>query len=175
MKVAPPRGNICNDRSESVNSDNRNIIQGEIAAESSDPIMDEFESCHGSSFGAGERNEMHNSKNLESNSFWELIVNTHLPLALLWLKRGFFAITMIVRTLILGQLLRLVAGNISEWMNEEKPSWMVNFLQPLVGPQSRSEAKALPPPALIVLALLTVATMVVHPDGLTWVLLGKIK
>jgi hypothetical protein len=40
-----------------------------------------------------------------------------------------------------------------------------------------SNGKALdwPPPALIGLALLTIVALVVHPDGLTWILLRKLR
>lgn len=32
-----------------------------------------------------------------------------------------------------------------------------------------------PPPALLVFSLLTVVTLVVHPDGYTWIVLGKVR
>jgi hypothetical protein len=34
---------------------------------------------------------------------------------------------------------------------------------------------AWPPPAFTALALLTIFTLVVHPDGLTWIFLGKLR
>ena len=110
------------------------------------------------------------------SSLWQLIFTVYLPLMLLWLKRGVFAITMLFRTVVLGYLLRLVLGNFSEWIHEKSPSWMDTIFQPVVGPNTlKSETNTWPPPALITLALLTILTLVVHPDGLTWVVLGKIK
>lgn len=175
MTATSSIGNLHRDHKESVPSDNCNGIKAPIPTEAGVPNMDEFERCEGSSFEACEESNLHDLNCLESNSIWDKFANSHYQLALLWLKRRVLAITMLVRTLIFGHVLRLVFGNISEWKNEGTPSWMVTVLHPVVTPQSRSEANAWPPPALIVLALLTVVTLVVHPDGLTWVLLGKIK
>jgi len=143
--------------------------------ESRIPSIDEFEICEGSFFGACEDNSLLDSKSVESSSFWEGVFHTNVPLVVLWLKRGFFAITMFVRTLIMGHLLFLVFGDPSEWKDERTPSWRIHVLQASTTWHPRSGTQAWPPPALVVLALLTLVTLVVHPDGLTWVLFGKIK
>jgi hypothetical protein len=150
----------------------------EMQMESRVPSIDEFNICEGTYFGgcgACEENILLDSKSVESSSFWEWTLKTHFPLALLWLKRGFFAITMLVRTLILGHLLCLVFGDISERKEDWTPSWRIEVLQSFTTSHPRLGAQAWPPPALVVLALLTLVTLVVHPDGLTWVLFGKIK
>ena len=36
-------------------------------------------------------------------------------------------------------------------------------------------ANSWPPPALILLAVLTIAALIVHPDGFTWVLIPRIR
>lgn len=40
---------------------------------------------------------------------------------------------------------------------------------------SHKQIQAWPPPALVVLAILTIAALVVHPDGMTWIVLRKIR
>lgn len=78
------------------------------------------------------------------------------------------------RSLIVGHCLRLIFGNTSEWMTEKAP-----WLQPLFFPQAASNGKvdlrSWPPPALTALAILTIVALVVHPDGCTWIVLGKIR
>lgn len=140
--------------------------------ESSSVSMDKIAGCEGSFFGAGDGSDFVDSDRVEWTAFWELMVNSYFPLAPTWMKRSFFAIIMLARTLIVGHFITLLFGNISEWKKEGTPSWMVNALQSL---QSRSEARAWPPTTLAVLALLTVVTLVIHPDGLTWILLRKVK
>ena len=40
---------------------------------------------------------------------------------------------------------------------------------------SHKQIKSWPPPALVVLAILTIVALVVHPDGMTWIVLRKIR
>jgi hypothetical protein len=136
--------------------------------------LDEF-STDESSFGACEGNNGQDyDEDSKSSTFWELMITMYLPLAALWLRRSLFGITLLVRTMILGHLLRLAFGNFSEWMNEKSPSWIRTFWQP-IGPHTKPDSKAWPPPALTALAIFTVFTLVVHPDGFTWIMMGKAK
>ena len=43
------------------------------------------------------------------------------------------------------------------------------------GQNHRGGAETWPPPALMVLAVFTVVAFIVHPDGLTWIMLGKMR
>lgn len=137
----------------------------------------EFSNYEESAFDACEGNTPASDQHEEectSSSFWELMMTMYLPVAAVWLKKSVFGITMLVRTVILGHLLRLIFGNVSEWMHEKTPLWLNPMVQPM-GPHSKPVSKSWPPPALTALALLTVFTLVVHPDGFTWVMLGKVK
>lgn len=141
-------------------------------------MLDEFSQYVESAFGACEGNEgqdLHHDHEEDSTSttFWELLITMYLPLSALWLRQSVFGITVLVRTVLLGHLLRLVFGNLADWINEKSP-WLHALLQPM-GPHSKPDPKAWPPPALSALALFTVVTFVVHPDGFTWVMLGKVK
>ncbi len=136
--------------------------------------FDEFSHYVESAFGACEgNNAQSHEEDSKSSTFWELMITMYLPFCVMWLKQSVFGVTLLFRTVILGHLLRLVFGNLSEWMNEKTP-WLHAFLQPM-GPHSKPDTKAWPPPALFALTFFTVVTLVVHPDGYTWVALGKVK
>lgn len=114
----------------------------------------------------------------QGSTFWELLLTSYLPVIFLWIRRGMFGITMIVRTLILGHLLRLLCGNVSDWVSDKTPSWLPSFLVPILsGAQNNAKIgdNSWPPPALTGLALLTVFALVVHPDGFTWIMLRKAR
>jgi hypothetical protein len=58
------------------------------------------------------------------------------------------------------------------------PGWVVlapDFITWFLATDSNGKAIDFPPPGLIGLALLTVVALVVHPDGLTWILLRKLR
>jgi hypothetical protein len=96
----------------------------------------------------------------EELSFWDLLFSWYLPLVLLWLRRSMFGTANLVRSLIVGQCLRLFLTQFGDL-----PKWAQSFADP----------HAWPPPAFTLLALLTLVAFVVHPDGLTWFMLGKIR
>lgn len=141
-----------------------------------------------SSFIDSDSNEANdgNSTTSLSSSFWHLIVTLYLPLLVLWFRRTMFGSTYLFRTLIIGQFLRLACiESLSEWVTEKSPSWLVVLCHPtdaLMGSSATagkfaagSDPHAWPPPAFTALALFTIFTLVVHPDGLTWIMLGKIR
>jgi hypothetical protein len=58
------------------------------------------------------------------------------------------------------------------------PGWVVlapDFITWFLATDSNGKAIDWPPPGLIGLALLTIVALVVHPDGLTWILLRKLR
>lgn len=124
--------------------------------------------------GCGE-NQFEDCK--EGSTFWQVLLTSYLPVMFLWLRRAMFGITMLVRTIVLGHLLRLLCGNVSDWVNEKTPTWINTMLQPLGGGNYHHAGKltdnSWPPPALTGLALLTIFALVVHPDGYTWIVLRK--
>lgn len=145
-----------------------------VVSDSQSATMNEFSEYEESAFDACERNKISDhEEDSRSSSFWELMMTMYLPVAAMWLKRSVFGVTMMVRTVILGHLIRLIFGNVSEWASEKTPSWLQPFIHSM-GPH-KPDMKSWPPPALTALALLTICTLVVHPDGFTWVMLGKAK
>ena len=106
-----------------------------------------------------------------SATFWEMAMSLYLPVLLLWLRRSMFGTANLVRSLILGHCLRLLFGNMSEWITKRSP-WLRPFL---VHTGKQGDPHAWPPPALTALAILTVMTLIVHPDGFTWIMLGKLR
>ena len=125
------------------------------------------------------------------HSYSELILAVYIPLVVLWFRRSMFGPANLVRTILVGQLMRFVfLDNISEWMSERLPPWLevMLFQSPATKGSSASsvttilgsgtgknDPHAWPPPAFTALALLTIFALVVHPDGLTWILLGKLR
>merc|ERR1712078_667103 len=94
----------------------------------------------------------------------------------------------LVRTILVGQLMRFVfLDNISKWMSERLPPWLevmlfqssatsASSVTTILGSGTgKNDPHAWPPPAFTALALLTIFALVVHPDGLTWILLGKLR
>lgn len=94
----------------------------------------------------------------EDESFWDVVSTWYLPLLLLWLRRSMFGTANLVRSLIVGQCLKLL-------LTGDVPKWAQPFTDP----------RAWPPPAFTMLAILTFVAFVVHPDGLTWFMLGKLR
>jgi len=141
-------------------------------------------------------NEYPSSNNIEkgNNSSLDVLLTVYVPLVLLWFRRSIFGPANLIRSIVVGQLMRLVfVDNISEWISEKLPPWLevILFQTPSTsmisgnsaGPVStmlgagsgKIDPHAWPPPAFTALALLTIFTLVVHPDGLTWIMLGKLR
>jgi hypothetical protein len=97
----------------------------------------------------------------------------------------------VIRSILVGQVVLRLAfvEHLSEWVTDVVPSWMqvlwlpnsvtATTLSATLGaakhPASTIDPHAWPPPAFTALALLTIFTLVVHPDGLTWIMLGKLR
>lgn len=96
------------------------------------------------------------TKLMEQQTFWNFFCTFVFPLLVQSVFGGFY----IVRTIILGytlqysaQLLSLTETTAMQWLGKT----------------------ATPPPALLGLALLTIAAFIIHPDGVTWILLRKLR
>ena len=126
-----------------------------------------------------------------NSSYLYLFFTAYVPLIVLWFRRSMLGPANLIRTIIVGQLMRLVfVDNITEWMSERLPPWLEVILFQYATIKGSStgtvstilgagggkvDPHAWPPPAFTALALLTIFALVVHPDGLTWILLGKLR
>jgi hypothetical protein len=118
-----------------------------------------------------------NTASSTSGKFWDLFLSLYLPVLLVWMRRSMFGTMNLFRSLFVGHCLRLLFfGNASEWMTEKAP-WLQSFLfqQATTSINGKVDPRAWPPPALTVLAILTIVALVVHPDGCTWIVLGKLR
>lgn len=172
------------------------------------------ESSHSSSSNNNNRNS--NSNNNNNNSNWGVLCTLYLPILFFWFRRSMFGSANLIRSLVVGQLMRLVfVDNIFEWMSAKfyLPRWLRTVLlfqssssssssaaissssssssscigtttsaatstsMVLLGTcgSGRIDPHAWPPPAFTALALLTIFALVIHPDGLTWILLAKLR
>jgi hypothetical protein len=114
-------------------------------------------------------------------SAWNVLTTLYLPILLLWLRRSMFGTANVIRSVILGQLLHLLLTVLAPSVDSStEQSWWepaARWLHLAVAGTSAAPSKhdAWPPPALTALAMLTVFCFVVHPDGLTWIMLGKLR
>ena len=101
---------------------------------------------------------------------WEVSFSLYFPLIFMWVKHCMMGTANVLHSLIAGHCLRLFVENFSEWT----PAWLHSMvLHPSAN--GKTDHRAWPPPALVMLASLTLFALVVHPDGFTWILLGKIR
>jgi len=129
-----------------------------------------------------------------NSSYYDLLLTACVPLIPLWFRRSMFGPANLIRSIVVGQLMRLVfVDNISKWIAEKLPPWLEVILfqssatgtitgsstgpvSMILGAGSKKiDPHAWPPPAFTALALLTIFALVVHPDGLTWIVLGKLR
>lgn len=108
---------------------------------------------------------------------WDFFCSFLVPLLAQFIFGGFS----IVRTLVLGYTLQNA-------VREVLPAFLTTSAEKsMMGGCSSSSSTpfhhhgtipswlSTPPPALVVLALLTVVAFVIHPDGFTWILLRKLR
>mmetsp|Transcript_21790 Transcript_21790/g.33101 ORF Transcript_21790/g.33101 Transcript_21790/m.33101 type:complete len:669 (-) Transcript_21790:213-2219(-) len=134
-----------------------------------------------------QQNENRDDEEENSSTFWNVLKTWYLPLILVWFRRSMFGTANLIRSLLVGQFMRLVLAQCTELpkciqvfvepspaftnngdrslSNLELPKWAQAFVDP----------HAWPPPAFTFLAILTLLAFVVHPDGLTWFMLGKLR
>ncbi len=109
----------------------------------------------------------------DNSSYWDLFLTAYAPLIMLWFRKSMFGPANLIRTIVVGQVMQwVVLDDLHERLSERFP-WLEAILVPPTN--GKLDPHAWPPPAFTALALLTVFALVVHPDGLTWVLLGKVR
>jgi len=147
-----------------------------------------------SSSSSNDDDDDNNEEEEQSSSFWEVVVTWYLPVLFFWIRKSMFGTANLIRSLLLGHFLRMVFQQIipEEASSDTSPSlslWLWDHLSPwirsLLGGDTNSSSiasnvnkpdpHAWPPPALTTLAILTIMAFVVHPDGPTWIMLGKIR
>lgn len=108
-----------------------------------------------------------------TNTVWHLLFSIHIPLLLLRLRRSFYGLTAFVRSILFGQCFQFLMA----YFSPSPTTWetLSPWLEPLLGNPHSKDPHAWPPPTLRVLAILTVLAFIVHPDGMTWIMLGKLR
>jgi len=133
-------------------------------------------------------------KECEESSYVNLLLTVYIPLVSLWFRRSMFGPANLIRSIVVGQLMRFVfVDHISERISEKLHRWLdiaffqssangnikgtnVGNVSAMLGAGSgKIDPHAWPPPAFTALALLTIFALVVHPDGLTWIMLGRLR
>ena len=131
-------------------------------------------------------------------SFWDVLAS--FSMLVLWFQRSTFGAVGLIRSLVLGHCLHLLFSTtmakttdttndhlaldsqnhegVRKYFHLVQSLWLDN-VSSAPNPGSSSQHKQLngawPPPALVALAALTILALVVHPDGLTWIMLRKIR
>ena len=134
-------------------------------------------------------------------SFWDVLAS--FSMLVLWFQRSTFGAVGLIRSLVLGHCLHLLFSTTMaktsassnnnnnnhltlDSQNHEGVRKYFYLMQSLwlgsvstaPNPSSSPHKQlngAWPPPALVALAALTILALVVHPDGLTWIMLRKIR
>jgi len=145
--------------------------------------------------------EPEEEKDEELSSLWDLIASC--SVVFLWFQRSTFGVLGLLKSLFLGHCLSLlfqwITGGSSSASNEststasspsaagEDEYRILEAIQGLLAGKSvpssivsaasssSSQVESWPPPALVALAILTVVALVVHPDGMTWIMLRTIR
>lgn len=127
---------------------------------------------------AAEQEESLDDSQTPSNTVWNLLSTIYIPLLLLRLRRSIYGFIGLMRSILFGQVLQffvsILAPSPETWHAISHSPW---FLQ-LFGNANAANAKdphAWPPPALKLLAILTVLAFIVHPDGMTMIILRKLR
>ena len=148
-------------------------------------------------------NDNDDDQDSSSSSYWDILISLYLPILFLWFRRSMFGSANLIRSIVVGQLMRLVfvddiLNRISEklhlppWLqvilfttttnNAQSSSATTNDSSSVLGCAVAGSSRiekidpyAWPPPAFTALALLTIFALVVHPDGGTWIMLGKLR
>ena len=97
-----------------------------------------------------------------SHTVWHLLTTIYLPILFLRFRRSFFGFANFV---LLG--LRFLVTYLPMESLSQSP-WFVTGA-------AKADQNSWPPPTLTVLAILTIFAFVVHPDGMTWIMLGKLR
>jgi hypothetical protein len=106
-----------------------------------------------------------------SASVWHLLSTIYLPILLIKLCRSFCGVANLIRSLLMGQCLRFLAIYLAPTLWES----FSHQTQALFHPSGKTDPHAWPPPTLTLLAVLTVVAFIVHPDGMTWIMLRKLR
>lgn len=109
-----------------------------------------------------------------SNTFWNLLSKIYIPILFLRLRRSIFGVAGFVRSILFGQCVQALVAWLSpsdetwEALSHSSP-WLVQFLG------NAKDSDAWPSPTLKLLVILTLLAFIVHPDGMTWIMLGKLR
>jgi hypothetical protein len=85
-----------------------------------------------------------------------------------------FGTANLLRSLVLGNFLLLLLNQFNPPDAIKDCAWW-NTLCAALGANVKTDPQAWPPPALSILAILTVVALIIHPDGFTWMIWRKIR
>jgi len=127
---------------------------------------------------------------------WSSLMSSMFPIMFLWTRRSMFGVASLLRSFLIGHALRLILAiltsvTIPNPVRDRVSSVLIHLTLYFGGPGEKGSQSSLhqlqqavlgrmdpnscPPPALTLLAFLTAFAFVVHPDGLTWILLGRLR
>lgn len=145
------------------------ICTAEVA---SPEFMDE--SCEAfEAYGKREEQEYVGDEDNSTTSVWQMLFAIYLPILSLRLRRSFSGLAGFVRSILFGQCLQFLLG----CMSPSPTTWdtLAPWLEHVLGNPNIKHPHAWPPPTLSLLVILTIVTFIVHPDGMTWIVLGKLR
>ena len=124
----------------------------------------------------GKREYANDNEQDETNSatVWHLLSTIYIPLVFLRLRKSFFGLFGFVRSILFGQFFQFLFSYLSP--SPETWDTLAPWLE-LINSKDHPHGKgdAWPPPTLKLLAIFTIVAFIVHPDGMTWIVLGKLR
>jgi hypothetical protein len=107
----------------------------------------------------------------KSDKIWYLLST----ILFLRLRRFIFGIAGFVRSIMFGHLLKFILTHLSPSAETWEAISHLPWLEPFLGNPNAKGDHAWPPPTLRVLAILTILAFILNPDGMTWILIGKLR
>jgi hypothetical protein len=102
---------------------------------------------------------------------WHLISTIYIPLVFLRLRKTFFGLFSFMGSILFGQFFQYHLSYLSPATWDTLAPW----LELINAKDLHGKRDAWPPPTLKLLAIFTIVAFIVHPDGMTWVVLGKLR
>jgi hypothetical protein len=102
---------------------------------------------------------------------WHLLSTIYIPLVFLRLRKTFFGLFSFMGSILFGQFFQYHLSYLSPATWDTLAPW----LELINAKDLHGKRDAWPPPTLKLLAIFTIVAFIVHPDGMTWVVLGKLR
>lgn len=139
--------------------------QGDVLLSKSNHTLQQFENIEKQEEDEEVPSTAHASADFDEESWGFLALEAILYIPLL--LQSLLGSMHIARALLFGETLKLIL----ERTSSHAPWWLQRYNAVFM----KIDSNVWPPPSFLLLAALTIVALIVHPDGFTWVILGKTR